>query len=329
MAREMNPAKIKALADWLKNHDDIAIVTHVNPDGDALGSSLALWHALTAMGKRAFVCDRDEVPAHLRMLPGWEKVVLPADIPFAPRAVLAVDCADAARMGSAGELMKELIETAVIDHHETNATTITPALVDAGASASGVLVHQVLRELDAPMTDDIALCLYIAISTDTGNFAFSNTTPDALTAVAECLKQEIDLADVNFRLFRMRSAARTKLLGRALNSMEYLADGKMAVLQLTLADFAETGADDADTEGVVNFGIDTEGVEVSILAVERLNNTKFSLRSRHYVNVAQVAHALGGGGHSRAAGVTVQLPLKEAVDQVVAAFLAALEETPQ
>lgn len=325
MELERIPAKTDALAEWLRTHDDIAIVTHIMPDGDALGSSLALMHALRGMGKRVFVCDRDEVPAYLHMLPGWELVVSPADIPFSPRAVLAVDCADAARMGTAGELMKAAQDVAVIDHHETNATTISPALVNGEEAASGVLVYKVLNALNAPVTTDIALCLYVAISSDTGNFVFSNTTPDALMAVAECLKHDIDLADVNFRLFRMRSAARTKLLGRALNGMEYLADGKMAVLRLTRADFQETGAEDSDTEGVVNFGIDTEGVEVSILAVERVGSTKFSLRSRHYVNVAQVAHAMGGGGHSRAAGVTLQLPLDEAVQQVVSAFLAALE----
>ncbi len=324
MALERNRQNIEAVAEWLKNHDDIAIVTHVQPDGDALGSSLALMHGLNAMGKRAFVCDRDEVPAYLHLLPGWETVVQPDALPYDPKAVIAVDCADAARMGTAGRLMREGIPTAVIDHHETNETTISPALVDGSASASGVLVHAILAELDADMTRDIAECLYAAISTDTGNFSFSNITPDALNVIGVCLEKGVDAADMSYRLFRMKTQGRTKLLGRALNGIEYLENGQIAVIRLTRRDFEDCGAADADTEGVVNFGIDTEGVEIAILATERTGSTKFSLRSREKVNVAQMAAALGGGGHSRAAGVTLMLPLDQAVQQVVEAAKNAL-----
>ena len=326
MKAERNSAKTKAIAEWLRSHDDIAIITHIMPDGDALGSSLALMHALKSMGKRAFVCDRDEVPGYLHLLPGWETVVMPDALPYPPRAVISVDCADEGRMGTAGRLMEGDIPKAVIDHHETNRTTIVPALVDGETSASGVLVLDVLRELGTEITKDIASCLYAAISTDTGNFSFSNTTPEALTAVAECLKAGIDVSDMSFQLFRMKSQGRTKLLGRALNGIEYLADGQIALIKLRRADFAECGALDSDTEGIVNFGIDTAGTEVAILAVERVGSTKFSLRTRERINAAQVAAAMGGGGHSRAAGVTLQLPLKEAVEQVLAAFTKALHE---
>lgn len=324
MAQETNLASIKAIAEWLRAHDDIAIVTHVFPDGDALGSSLALMMGLKELGKRAFVCDRDAVPAYLHLLPYWETVALPDQLPFAPRAVIAVDCADAARMGTAGELFSSGIDTALIDHHVTNSAAITPALVDSQASASGVLVYQVLTELGVSLNRDMAVCLYSAISTDTGNFNFSNTTPEALIAAAECVKQGIDVSDLSFRLFRMRTAGRTRLLGRALSRVEYVENGQIAVLRLTRADFEECGAQDADTEGVVNFGIDTEGTEVAILATERVGNTKFSLRSRSRVDVAQIAASLGGGGHCRAAGITINLPLEEAVQKVLTACVAAL-----
>ena len=324
MAQETNLASIKAIAEWLRSHDDIAIVTHVFPDGDALGSSLALMMGLETLGKRAFVCDRDAVPAYLDLLPRWESVVAPDRFPFPPRAVIAVDCADAARMGPAGDLFDGRLDAAVIDHHVTNSTTITPALVNSQASASGVLVYQVLTELGVPLNRDIATCLYSAISTDTGNFNFSNTTPEALIAAAECIKQGIDVSDLSFRLFRMRTAGRTRLLGRALNNIEYVEDGQIAVLRLTLNDFAECHAQDADTEGVVNFGIDTEGAEIAILGTERVGSTKFSLRSRSRVDVAQIAASLGGGGHCRAAGVTLMLPLEEAVQKVLAACVQAI-----
>lgn len=326
MTQEQKLTKTKAVAEWLKSHDDIAIITHIMPDGDALGSSLALRHALGNMGKRAFVCDRDEVPGHLHMLPGWETVARPDALPFVPQAVIAIDCADEGRMGTAGSLMTEGIPCAVIDHHETNKTEIAPALVDGEASASGVLVHAILQAMSASITPDIALCLYVAISTDTGNFSFSNVNPDALNAVADCLKAGVDVADLSFKLFRMKSRGRTKLLGRALNGIEYLENGQIALIRLKRSDFSECGANDSDTEGIVNFGIDTEGAEVAILAVERVGSTKFSLRTRERINAAQVAETMGGGGHARAAGVTLQLPLNEAVEQVLAAFTAAVRE---
>jgi len=326
MKAERNRAKTKAIAQWLKENDDIAIITHIMPDGDALGSSLALMHALKDMGKRAFVCDRDEVPGYLRMLPGWETVVMPDALPYPPKAVIAIDCADEGRMGTAGSLMQGDLPKAVIDHHETNKTEIVPALVDGESSASGVLVLDVIRELGAEITKEIALCLYAAISTDTGNFSFSNTTPEALQAVAECLKAGIDVSDMSYQLFRKKTQGRTKLLGRALNGIEYLEDGQIALIRLRRADFAECGATDSDTEGIVNFGIDTAGAEVAILAVERVGSTKFSLRTRERVSASQVAATMGGGGHARAAGVTLQLPLNEAVEQVLAAFIKAVNE---
>lgn len=326
MKAERNRAKTKAIAQWLKENDDIAIITHIMPDGDALGSSLALMHALKDMGKRAFVCDRDEVPGYLRMLPGWETVVMPDALPYPPKAVIAIDCADEGRMGTAGSLMQGDLPKAVIDHHETNKTEIVPALVDGESSASGVLVLDVIRELGTEITKEIALCLYAAISTDTGNFSFSNTTPEALQAVAECLKAGIDVSDMSYQLFRKKTQGRTKLLGRALNGIEYLEDGQIALIRLRRADFAECGAADSDTEGIVNFGIDTAGAEVAILAVERVGSTKFSLRTRERVSASQVAATMGGGGHARAAGVTLQLPLNEAVEQVLAAFIKAVNE---
>ena len=326
MATERNRAKTKAIAEWLKESDHIAIITHIMPDGDALGSSLALMHALRDMGKSAFVCDRDAVPGYLHMLPGWETVVMPDAFPYPPKAVIAIDCADEGRMGTAGSLMNGDIRKAVIDHHETNKTAIVPALVDGEASASGVLVLDVIKELGAEITKEIALCLYTAISTDTGNFSFSNTTPEALQAVADCLKAGVDVSDMSYQLFRKKTQGRTKLLGRALNGIEYLADGQIALIRLRRADFAECGAADSDTEGIVNFGIDTAGAEVAILAVERVGSTKFSLRTRERVSASQVAATMGGGGHARAAGVTLQLPLNEAVDQVLAAFIQAVSE---
>ncbi len=324
MVTESRTAKIKALAEWLCAHNDIAIVTHIMPDGDALGSSLALMHALRGMGKRVFVCNQHAVPDYLALLPASDEVVIPETIPFSPRAVISVDCADEGRMGTAGSLMRDDIPRAVIDHHETNTTDIIPSFVDGDASASGVLVYEILKEMGLPLTKDIALCLYVAIATDTGNFNFSNTTPEALIAVSDCLRTGLDISDLTFRLFRMKSAARTRLLGRALNGIEYLAGGQLALIRITRRDFAECGAKDSDTEGIVNFGVDTAGTELAVLATEKPDGVKFSLRSREKVNVAQAVSTLGGGGHARAAGVMIHLPMEKAVEMVLDTLLPLL-----
>jgi len=178
--------------------------------------------------------------------------------------------------------------------------------------------------MGVPLTRDIAMCLYVAIVTDIGNFSFSNTTQEAFIAAGECLGAGLDISDLTYRLFRMRSAGRTRLLGRALNGIEYLQGGQLALIRLYLSDFEECGAQSSDTEGIVNFGIDTEGAEIAVLAVEKPDGVKFSLRSRERVNVAQALSALGGGGHARAAGVMIHLPMQQAVSQVLSALLPLL-----
>lgn len=324
MDSQNRTAKIKAVAQWLHAHDDIAIITHIQPDGDALGSALALMHTLHSMGKRAFVCDQNSVPDYLKLLPRWEEVFAPESIPFSPRAVLSVDCADEGRMGTAKALLSDSIPFAVIDHHETNPADFDAALVDGEAAATGVLVYEVLREAGVPLTKDIALCLYTAISTDTGNFSFSSTNPEALLAVSECLRTGLDISDLSYRLFRMKSAARTRLLGRALNNMEYLAGGRLALIRVRLSDFEACGAQRADTEGIVNYGIDTEGTEISILVTEKDDGAKFSLRSKGNINVAHAVVPLGGGGHAQAAGVMIHQPMEEAVQTVLNVIMPLL-----
>ena len=317
---------ISDLAKWLLERDDIAVIGHVSLDGDALGSGLALVRALRAAGRRAAMVSAEPVPHMYAFLPGTEEIVSPEELSFEPRALLYEDAAALDRAGDKGALGGRGLEAALIDHHATNTRFCPVAVVDGGASATGEMALQLIDEMGVAPDGDMAVCLYAAIASDTGNFSFSNTTPRALNAVAECLKTGVDVADMSFRLFRMRSAGRTRLLGRALDGIEYPEGGQIALMRLTREDFRSCGASDADTEGVVNFGIDTSGVEVAILAVERENAVKFSLRSRSRVDVAQMARELGGGGHSRAAGVTLEGPMDEAVKRVLATASKALRD---
>jgi len=312
------------MARWLAARDRIAILTHLHPDGDALGSSLALALALRALGKAACVCCQDGVPDFLGMLPAQGALFLPEDIPFEPEAAVCVDCAVRSRFGRAGALLKPGLELACIDHHLAGDVSASPALVDPKAAAAGELTAEVIDALGVPMDRALALCLYVAVSTDTGNFSFDSTTPACLTLAACCLEAGLDLAGLNYALFRCRSAARTRLLGRALDGVAFSEGGRLALMRVRRSDFAECGAVNADTEGIVNFGIDTAGVEVAVLAVELEDGVKFSLRSRGDIDVASLLAPLGGGGHMKAAGVTLTLLFDEAVEAVMSAARKAL-----
>lgn len=317
------------IAAWLKKHDRIAILTHLHPDGDALGSSLALALAMRALNRQVFVCCQDGAPDYLDMLPASGLLFLPENAPFRPDALISVDCAARSRFGRAASLIRDGLPVACVDHHLANDIDASPSLIDADAAASGELIAEVIDALGVPFSKEIALCLYVAVSTDTGNFNFSCTTSAALSLAARCVDQGVDIDNMTYRLFRMRTAARTKLLGQALSDLEYLADGKIALMRVTRADFQACGAVNADTEGIVNYGINTEGVEIAILAVEQDGDVKFSLRSRGQANVAELAAEFGGGGHECAAGVTMPLPLDDAADRLLQAARRMLTDNQQ
>ncbi len=313
------------VAEWLKSHNDLLILTHMHPDGDALGSSLALCLMLESIGKRAAVCCQDGCPEYLDALPAREKLHLPESLPFDPKALVCVDLSVAGRLGRAAFLLDRGLPLCCVDHHEQPTLLADVSLVRPDAAASGEVIDAIRRELGAPLTRDMALCLYIALSTDTGNFAFSCTTPESLRIAAECVETGVDIDEMNYELFRRRSIPRTKLLGRAIAGMTFPCAGKIALMTLRADDFAACGAAMADTEGVVNFGVNAEGVLAAILAVQQGDSVKFSLRSRGAVNVAALLRPLGGGGHERAAGLTLEGDFDVCVQRVLAAVREAVE----
>ena len=314
------------VAGWLKERDRFAILTHLHPDGDALGSSIALALALRKMGKQAFACCQDDAPDFLSMLPAAGSLFRPEAMPFEPESIVCVDCAAQSRFGRAAALIRPDRPLACIDHHLANDITASCVLTDAGAAAAGELVGEVIDQLGVPFDETLALCLYVAVATDTGNFSFDCTTPECLGLAAQCLESGLDLSELNYRLFRRRTVQRTKLLGRALGGIEFSEGGRLALMRVRRADFEACGAANADTEGIVNFGIDAAGVEIALLAVELEGGVgvKFSARSRGEINVAAMLAPLGGGGHAKAAGVTIETDFDTAVDAVMDAARRAL-----
>ena len=312
---------MRDLAQWLLARDDFAVCGHLSPDGDSFGSAIALTLALRGLGKRAFAASPEPIPHMYAFLPGRETVFLAGEEPFAPRCVIHVDTASEDRVGVrfAGE---DAMDSALIDHHASNPGFDDIRYIDGGASSTGELIALLLDELGAPVTPEIAVCLYTAISTDTGNFQFSNTTPAALRVVARLIESGLDINAASASLFRTRTLPRTQLLGEALHAMRLSDDRRVAVTLVTREMMARCHAGHPDTESIVNYLNEIEGVEAAAMLEERDDGkVKVSLRSAGRADVSAVAQSLGGGGHRFAAGATVALDPEDAV--------RAIEETLQ
>ena len=305
----------------LRQAQRVVLIAHVSPDGDTLGSALALRLALLAAGAVAHVVCQDAVPDLYASLPGAETVVAPQET--AGRVydlAVAVDVSDALRMGGSAPVFEAARARMVVDHHGTNTRFGEENWIEPDASATGVLVLELVRALGAQLTPDIARCLFVAMSTDTGHFQYQNTNAQVMRAAADCVEAGIDVARITEGLYRERPRAKTELLACALRSLTFERDGHLAYMKLSRADFKRCGASDAMSEGLINYAIETQGVKVAFLARENNAGVKFSLRSRPPYDVAEVCKRFGGGGHVFAAGCTIAAPLDEAVSAMIGAI---------
>lgn len=320
---------IERLAEWLRAQEDVVLIGHVSPDGDATGSCLAIRHALEALGKRAMVCLPGGVAHMYAMLPGADAIVACGEaLPFAPRTALAVDVSEIARMGAEGQRLFEACPArAALDHHATNRGFGQLYALDGAAAATGELAVQLIEAMGVPLSPAMAECLFVAISTDCGQFSYGNTRAETFQAAAKCVSAGIDVTEITRRLYRTRSKGRTQLLGLVLADLHLSPDGRMAWARLTEAMLERAGALREDNEGIVNYLLEIEGVVFAALAEERGSQTKFSLRSVSPLDVARsVAVPLGGGGHDCAAGCTLDMPMEPALEKVLGTARAALME---
>ena len=303
---------------FIRAHDDFVLISHVSPDGDTLGSALALYQGLLFLGKKAQIVCADAVPAIYRFLPCSNEVI-PPEKAKKTEAVIAVDCADYDRTGAAGALILPVTATLNIDHHDTN-TNYLKANYVRHVAAAGELIYGLLLNLAVPVSKPIAACLYTALVTDTGNFAYSNTTPDTLRIAAELLEAGIDLPELNRLIFRTKPLQKVKLLGRAIDTAEIHADGRISICALSKKDFADCGAAGEDTEGVIDSLRDIDTVEIAALLREDEDGSiRVSLRGKRSADVSKIASEFGGGGHRLAAGCTMHMPLSGAKDTILAA----------
>lgn len=305
----------------------VLLVSHVSPDGDTLGSSLALRLAFLALGKTVQVLCQDRVPALYEFLPGAQDVRTPRtqDVEDAFDTAIAVDVSDRLRLGQCEAAYYACENRLVLDHHSTNDHFGQINWVEAGASATGVLAAELIEALGVPLTKEIALCLYTAISTDTGHFQFANTTAQAMRTAADMVDTGIDVAQITQHLYREMPREKTALLARALGELTFEHGGRTAYITLRREDFDACNASNEMTEGIINYAIETQGVETAFLATEQTEGVKFSLRSKAPFDVATLCRQFGGGGHMLAAGCRMMCPIEEAVQVMLDAIAQSRE----
>jgi bifunctional oligoribonuclease and PAP phosphatase NrnA len=319
-------ADLKAIADALRQHDRFLVVTHENPDGDALGSLLAATLALRQIGKDAlmYLPGKTPLPREYAFMPLAELVREPPS-DSADRVLLAVDCAKEDRIGDEAAITRAPFVLDV-DHHHDNTRFGDVNLIVAEASSTGEVLRDVFVELGVELTPELAEPLYIALVTDTGRFQYANTTPKALRLAAELVEAGADIHAVFQEVYESVEFAKLKLLARALDRAEVLEGGRIVVSHLVREDFTDAGASEPYSEGIIDYLRAVEGAELAVLVREQLNEAahayKGSLRSSiDELDVSMIARRFGGGGHRQATGFSTDLPLEAIVEQIREGFL--------
>ena len=288
--------------------DNIAVVTHINPDGDCMGSAAALKELIKNLGKDADIYNENGCPAYLEFAQDCKAVSTCTDSDSKYDLVICVDCGSVDRAGKVSWVLDSCKFMINIDHHATNTMFADINIVDPSASATGLLIYDFFVACSIEITKRTAELLYTAVATDTGNFSYANTDKRTHIVAGELVDKGIDVAELSRRLFRATTYNRLKLTQLALGTLTMYCNGKVAVMNVTKAMFSATGTDSSDSEGFVGYARDIDGVEVAAMLRDTTDGklVKVSLRSNSNVDVSKIAEDLGGGGHFNAAGFSME-----------------------
>jgi bifunctional oligoribonuclease and PAP phosphatase NrnA len=294
------------IIELVANCRNFLITSHVRPDGDSIGSELALYLALRGMGKEAAVFSQDGVPETYRFLPGAAAVSRDFGPTESYDALFVLDCSDLGRVGKRAERLTAIKYVISIDHHVTNGDFSDLCILDPGASSTGELVFKLVRELNAPVTPEIATNLYTAILTDTGSFHYSNTGADALKIASELVRAGADPSYIAEQIFESNPPAKARLFARAVQTLKLEMDGRVGSMLVSRGMLNEANATLENTENFVDFVRAIKGVEIALLYTEMEDRFyKVSMRSKGDINVERIAVKFGGGGHVNAAACRI------------------------
>ena len=310
----MSLLTVQETAALLKTFDNVLILTHIRPDGDTVGCAAALCAALRTLGKTAYLLPNPGLTNSTA--PYFRPYEAPAD--FTPYKVVSTDIATLGLLPDNAKLYADRIDLA-IDHHPSFEHFGRENIVRSEAAACGELMYSIGSEL-GPITAEIALSLYVAVSTDTGGFIYGNTTSNTHAVAAALMNTGIDYQTVNKAFFRTKSRKRMQLEGAMLSSAEFYDNNRVAVLSVPMALMERFAATESDAEDLSSLGPQIEGVDCAITMRElRPDVWKMSVRTGNRINATEVCRILGGGGHAAAAGCTVEAPWAESKRRILAA----------
>ncbi len=323
---------IKRIIDQINKSRSILVVSHANPDGDAIGALLATGLALRSMNKTIYIYNESVIPTVYRFLPSVH-AISQETAPWINKtldAVVVLDCGAIERVGKVAPIIGKAPLIINIDHHVTNTRFGHMHLIDADACATSEIIYRIIKRLGVNFNCPIATAIYTGILTDTGSFRFSNTNQAAFAICADMIANGANPYEVAQHVYGHYSLGRIKLLNLALDSLEISPNGKMSIMSLTQGMLDETGTQTEDIDGIINYARRIEDVKIAALIHEVAGNGRerrqyhVSLRSDGNINVARIAARFGGGGHANAAGFSVEAALPELKDKII----ELIETTP-
>ena len=317
------------IANCIKEAGRVVILTHTNMDGDAIGSALALCHAVRSLGKRCVILLEDEIPGYLKFMHHHSETesdpFFVKEMPFDADLAVVVDCGDASRIEKRLDVYRACATKICVDHHIPTEAFADHSVVDPAASATGLLVYQLIQELGVAITKEIAEDLYVAILTDTGCYKYSNTTAECHLVTAELFKAGIEHEKLATLIYDTLDLAQVKLESAIVQWMDIFMDGKAVISYVTQDKLREFGAEYDMTGSCIDVLRKIAGVEICAFLKEHTDGSiKLSLRAKSYADVNAVAKSLGGGGHVKAAGATINAPMDEALRLTRAAIVKEL-----
>ncbi len=315
------PSPAEAIAEVLRNHDRFVLISHVRPDGDAIGSQIALGFSLMAMGKTVYLLNEDGLPENLAFLPGSDRIATPPATPLDIEVAIALDTATKPRLGEralhAASQAKIWIN---IDHHISNPEYGDINLIDATSPATGQIVHDLIVACGMPLPDESRDAVYVAISTDTGSFQYPSTTARTYRIAAELIDRGLDVGTINSKTYDELPFRRVELMRELLHTLELAEGGRVAYWELREKARVDLGLRPEDSEGLIDIIRSIRGVQLAVFFEDLADgNVRVSMRSKdRRIDVCKIATVFGGGGHSLAAGIRMPGPINEAKDALLA-----------
>src|SRR5438093_809507 len=311
---------VQRIVDLIRSRERFVLSSHARPDGDSIGSQLAMAYALRALGKQAVVVNADPAPPPLQQFPGVPDIVLASKVEGAFDAAIIMECGDLTRTGVEG---LDRFFVVNIDHHPDNTLYGAINWFDAGAAACGEMVFELISALGIQLTVNIATHIYVAILTDTGSFHYSNISPRTFDICREAIEAGVDPVRVARNVYDSNNMGRLKLFGAVLSAMQIDATGRIAIVYLDHEMARAAGGTYEDTEGLINLPLTVKEIQAVVFFKQSEGEEyRVSMRSKGEIDIGAVAKQFGGGGHKNAAGCTVTGP----IDALQKVFLEKIEQ---